>query len=139
MLVVAYNDNMAKLAGRKSKHHFSATGVSSILHSGNPFVPTIHMNVRNFSLDNGSSWFGGGIDLTPTYINPEEARWFHQTLKDICDKYDTSFYPEWKIWADDYFYLTHRHETRGSWRNLLRPRSTYQDEADHGKIAESDF
>jgi coproporphyrinogen III oxidase len=107
-----YNDNMAKLLGEKADS-FSATGVSSILHSGNPFVPTIHMNVRHFSLDNGSSWFGGGIDLTPTYINPEEARWFHQTLKDICDKYDTSFYPEWKTWADDYFYLTHRHETRG--------------------------
>jgi coproporphyrinogen III oxidase len=108
----SFNDNMARLLGENAVT-YAATGVSSILHSGNPFVPTIHMNVRHFSLDNGSSWFGGGIDLTPTYINPEEARWFHQTLKDICDKYDTSFYPEWKIGADDYFYLTHRHETRG--------------------------
>lgn len=107
-----FNANMAHLLGENASK-FEATGISSILHSGNPFVPTIHMNVRHFSLDNGSSWFGGGIDLTPMYINPEEARRFHQTLKDICDKYDTSFYPEWKTWADNYFYLPHRQETRG--------------------------
>ena len=107
-----FNENMAHLLGEKASK-FEATGISSILHAGNPFVPTIHMNVRHFSLDNGSSWFGGGIDLTPMYVNPEEARWFHQTLKDICDKYDTSLYPAWKNWADDYFYIEHRHETRG--------------------------
>jgi len=108
----SYNQNMANLLGENATS-FAATGISSILHSGNPFVPTIHMNVRYFKLDNGSSWFGGGIDLTPTYINAEEARWFHLTLKNICDKYDVSLYPEWKTWADDYFYLPHRQETRG--------------------------
>lgn len=107
-----FNENMAQLLGENASR-FEATGISSILHSGNPFVPTIHMNVRHFSLDNGSSWFGGGIDLTPMYINVKEARWFHQLLKDICDKYDTSFYQSWKPWADDYFYLPHRNETRG--------------------------
>ena len=107
-----FNENMAKLLGENATA-FAATGISSIIHSGNPFVPTIHMNVRYFNLDNGSSWFGGGIDLTPTYINLGEAQWFHQTLKEICDKYDLSFYPEWKTWADDYFYLSHRQETRG--------------------------
>ncbi len=107
-----FNENMAHLLGEKASK-FEATGISSILHSGNPFVPTIHMNVRHFALDNGSSWFGGGIDLTPMYINPDEARWFHRTLKSICDKYDTSLYPAWKNWADDYFYIEHRHETRG--------------------------
>jgi len=107
-----YSEKMAQLLGENA-NSFAATGISSILHSGNPFVPTIHMNVRHFSLDNGSSWFGGGIDLTPTYINQEEARWFHQILKDTCDKYNTNWYPEWKNWADDYFYLDHRHETRG--------------------------
>lgn len=108
----SFNDNMAKLLGENATS-YAATGISSIIHSGNPFVPTIHMNVRYFSLDNGSSWFGGGIDLTPAYINPVEAREFHRTIKDICDRYDTSFYPEWRTWADDYFYLPHRHETRG--------------------------
>jgi len=107
-----YTETMAKLLGENA-NSFSATGISSILHSGNPFVPTIHMNVRYFALDNGSSWFGGGIDLTPAYINLEEARWFHQTIKDICDKYNATYYPEWKTWADDYFFLPHRHETRG--------------------------
>lgn len=107
-----FKDNMARLLGEDAAT-FQATGISSIIHSGNPFVPTIHMNVRYFSLDNGSSWFGGGIDLTPAYINLEEARKFHQTIKDICDRYDATFYPEWKTWADDYFYLPHRQETRG--------------------------
>ena len=108
----SFNENMAKLLGENA-NNFAATGISSILHSGNPFVPTIHMNMRYFALDNGSSWFGGGIDLTPTYINPDEAKYFHQTLKGICDGYDISYYPEWKNWADEYFYLPHRHETRG--------------------------
>jgi coproporphyrinogen III oxidase len=107
-----FNENMAQLLGEEATK-FEATGISSILHSGNPSVPTIHMNVRHFALDNGSSWFGGGIDLTPIYVNPNEAKWFHQTLKDICDKYDTSLYPAWKNWADDYFFIEHRHETRG--------------------------
>lgn len=107
-----FNENMAHLLGEKASK-FEATGISSILHSGNPFVPTIHMNVRHFSLDNGSSWFGGGIDLTPIYVNEAESRWFHQMLKDICDKYDTSLYAGWKKWADDYFFIEHRHETRG--------------------------
>ena len=107
-----FNENMAKLLGEDATS-FAATGISSIIHSGNPFVPTIHMNVRYFNLDNGSSWFGGGIDLTPTYINPDEAQQFHQTLKEICDRYDMTWYPKWKNWADDYFYLPHRQETRG--------------------------
>ncbi|HEY3372690.1 MAG TPA: oxygen-dependent coproporphyrinogen oxidase [Prolixibacteraceae bacterium] len=107
-----FNDIMARLLGENATT-FEATGISSIIHSGNPFVPTIHMNMRYFSLDNGSAWFGGGIDLTPAYINLEEAREFHQTIKEICDRYDRTFYPEWKTWADDYFYLPHRHETRG--------------------------
>ena len=109
-----YSDKMAQILGEgKGAKNYAATGISSILHAGNPFVPTIHMNVRHFSLDDGNEWFGGGIDLTPTYINIEEARKFHRELKNICDRYDTRFYPEWKTWADDYFYLPHRGETRG--------------------------
>lgn len=107
-----FNEKMANLLGENATS-FAATGISSIIHSGNPFVPTIHMNMRYFSLDNGSAWFGGGIDLTPSYINPVEAGWFHLIMKTICDKYDTSWYPEWKNLADDYFYLPHRKETRG--------------------------
>lgn len=109
-----YSEKMAMLLGEgKEAKRYAATGISSILHSGNPFVPTIHMNVRHFSLEDGTEWFGGGIDLTPTYINLKEAREFHFELKTICDRYDTRFYPDWKAWADDYFYLPHRDETRG--------------------------
>ena len=127
-----FNENMAQLLGEKASK-YEATGISSILHSGNPFVPTIHMNVRHFELDNGSAWFGGGIDLTPMYVNQEEARWFHQTLKDICDKYDISLYPGWKNWADDYFYIEHRQETRGI-GGIFFDRIAVNNEADYEKM-----
>jgi coproporphyrinogen III oxidase len=92
---------------------FYATGVSIVLHPENPFYPIIHMNVRYFEMDTGVFWFGGGIDLTPHYIVPEHAGIFHRSLKEVCDKYNDSFYPKFKNWADDYFYLPHRDETRG--------------------------
>ncbi len=92
---------------------FFATGVSIVLHPVNPHVPIIHMNVRYFELEDGVWWFGGGIDLTPHYVVPEDARWFHRQLKGVCDRFDTSFYPRFKKWADDYFYIPHRAETRG--------------------------
>ncbi len=92
---------------------FFATGVSIVLHPHNPMVPIIHMNVRYFEMDNGVWWFGGGIDLTPHYVAPDDARWFHQQLKTVCDRYHPDFYPRFKRWADDYFFLRHRQETRG--------------------------
>lgn len=95
-----------------AKEYF-ATGVSIVLHPANPFVPIIHMNVRYFETENGNYWFGGGIDLTPHYINKEDAKYFHKHLKAVCDKYSDSFYPKFKIWADNYFFLPHRNETRG--------------------------
>lgn len=92
---------------------FYATGVSIVMHPHNPMVPIIHMNVRYFEMSNGMSWFGGGIDLTPHYINEKDARYFHSQLKKICDRHHYGYYPEFKTWADDYFYLPHRNETRG--------------------------
>lgn len=92
---------------------YGATGISSIIHSSNPFIPTIHFNVRFFELSNGQNWFGGGIDLTPMYIDIQEAKDFHGKLKILCDKYDKTYYPEYKQWADDYFFIPHRNETRG--------------------------
>lgn len=103
---------MEKLLGEKADQ-YAATGISSIMHPANPHVPIIHMNIRYFALDNGTEWFGGGIDLTPHYIDPAEAKKFHQHLKGICDTYNPEFYPEYKRWADDYFFLPHRNETRG--------------------------
>lgn len=93
--------------------HFYATGVSIVLHPKNPHVPIIHMNVRYFEMDNGNHWFGGGIDLTPHYIVPEHAQLFHQRLKTICDRFDSSFYAKFKEWADRYFFIPHRNESRG--------------------------
>ncbi|CAN5631708.1 oxygen-dependent coproporphyrinogen oxidase [soil metagenome] len=93
--------------------HFYATGVSIVLHPRNPMVPIIHMNVRYFEMSTGQSWFGGGIDLTPHYVVDEDARWFHQYLKTVCDRHDPVYYPKFKAWADDYFYIPHRQETRG--------------------------
>lgn len=92
---------------------FFATGVSIVIHPLSPMVPIIHMNVRYFEMTNGVCWFGGGIDLTPHYISPKDARWFHQQLKGVCDRHDASYYPKFKPWADDYFYIKHRKETRG--------------------------
>jgi len=92
---------------------FYATGVSIVLHPHNPHVPIIHMNVRYFELNTGVYWFGGGIDLTPHYVVPEYAAKFHQGLKTVCDNYHADFYPKFKEWADDYFFIPHREETRG--------------------------
>lgn len=94
-------------------NEFFATGVSIVLHPNNPWIPIIHMNVRYFELDSGDFWFGGGIDLTPHYIREDQAALFHNGLKEVCDKYNAEFYPKFKTWADDYFYLPHRNETRG--------------------------
>ncbi|WP_353718272.1 oxygen-dependent coproporphyrinogen oxidase [Dyadobacter sp. 676] len=99
--------------GDDASPQFTATGVSIVMHPRNPHVPIIHMNVRYFELDNGTCWFGGGIDLTPHYVVEEDARTFHRALKDACDKHHPGFYPRFKAWADDYFFIPHRNETRG--------------------------
>ena len=92
---------------------FFATGVSIVIHPDSPMVPIIHMNIRYFEMSNGVYWFGGGIDLTPHYIDLEDAAYFHREVKATCDQYNASYYPKFKKWADDYFYLPHRKETRG--------------------------
>ena len=92
---------------------FFASGVSVVLHPRHPRHPIIHMNVRYFELDNGTYWFGGGIDLSPHYVDLSAARAFHLALKKVCDKYNPEFYPKFKSWADTYFFLPHRNESRG--------------------------
>ncbi len=92
---------------------YFATGVSVVLHPQNPMVPIIHMNVRYLEAGNGEAWFGGGIDLTPIYLNADQARFFHEQLQSVCNQHHPAFYPRFKQWADDYFYLPHRQETRG--------------------------
>jgi coproporphyrinogen III oxidase len=97
----------------KKEDTFYATGVSIVIHPHNPMVPIIHMNVRYFEMSNGIWWFGGGIDLTPHYVNEADAKFFHAALKATCDKHDPSYYTAFKNWADDYFFIPHRNETRG--------------------------
>ena len=105
---------LLKLLGVKSEaEQFFATGVSIVLHPVSPMMPIIHMNVRYFELNKEIWWFGGGIDLTPHYIVDNQAKLFHQTMKDVCDKHHNSYYPAFKKWADDYFFIKHRNETRG--------------------------
>ncbi|MBE8715350.1 oxygen-dependent coproporphyrinogen oxidase [Sphingobacterium hungaricum] len=92
---------------------FFACGVSIVIHPNNPFVPIIHMNIRYFELNEQVRWFGGGIDLTPHYIQDADATYFHQALKTVSDKHSPTFYADFKTWADNYFFIKHRNETRG--------------------------
>ncbi len=92
---------------------FFATGVSLVLHPHSPKVPTVHANFRYFEQSNGQSWFGGGTDLTPYYLDEEDAVHFHTTLKTACDKHDLAYYPRFKKWCDEYFHIKHRGESRG--------------------------
>jgi coproporphyrinogen III oxidase len=93
-------------------HKFYATGTSLVLHPRNPYVPTVHLNYRYFEAG-PVWWFGGGADLTPYYPFAEDARHFHQTFKNVCDAHNPEYYPVFKKWCDEYFYLKHRDETRG--------------------------
>jgi len=92
---------------------FYATGISLIIHPVNPWVPIVHMNLRYFEMTEGSRWFGGGIDLTPHYVNKEDAQFFHAKIKEVCNQHNKLYYKEFKTWADNYFYNRHRKETRG--------------------------
>ncbi|MBW4603600.1 MAG: oxygen-dependent coproporphyrinogen oxidase [Calothrix sp. FI2-JRJ7] len=93
-------------------HRFYATGTSMVLHPRNPYVPTVHLNYRYFEAG-PVWWFGGGADLTPYYPFAEDASHFHKTFKQACDKHHSEYYPVFKRWCDEYFYLKHRNETRG--------------------------
>lgn len=96
---------------------FFAAGVSAVIHPRNPMIPTIHFNYRYFEVENPDGttqwWFGGGTDLTPYYLDEEDVKHFHDTLKIACDKHDPSYYTKFKKWCDDYFYIVHREERRG--------------------------
>ena len=102
-----------ELAGRS----WQATGVSLVIHPQNPYVPTSHANVRFFMAEKEGAepvwWFGGGFDLTPYYPFREDVVEWHRTAKAACDPLDKEYYDRFKKWADDYFYLKHRGETRG--------------------------
>jgi coproporphyrinogen III oxidase len=93
-------------------HRWFATGTSMVLHPRSPYIPTVHLNYRYFEAG-PVWWFGGGIDLTPYYPFLEDVVHFHNTLKEACDRHSPDYYPTFKLWCDEYFYLKHRQETRG--------------------------
>jgi coproporphyrinogen III oxidase len=94
-----------------SDGRFVACGISLVAHMVNPYVPTVHLNLRYLSTSR--AWFGGGSDLTPTFPFAEDTEAFHAALRRACDTYRPDAYPEFKAWCDKYFYLPHRQEPRG--------------------------
>ncbi len=104
---------------------FFAAGISLVLHPRNPMAPTVHLNYRYFETSDPRGpvnatgqathnwWFGGGTDLTPSYLFEEDAQHFHETIKSACDKHDKEYYPKFKKWCDEYFRIPHRDESRG--------------------------
>ncbi|QBL08043.1 oxygen-dependent coproporphyrinogen oxidase [Rheinheimera sp. D18] len=102
-----------ELAGRS----FNACGVSLVIHPNNPYLPTTHANVRFFIAEKDGEapvwWFGGGFDLTPFYPFEEDVVHWHKTAKAAVEPFGEQYYPDYKKWCDDYFYLKHRNETRG--------------------------
>jgi len=131
-----------KKALKVEQDDFFATGISIVIHPNHPMVPIIHMNIRYFEMSssfiNGSEpvrWFGGGIDLTPHYIFEGDAQYFHAYLKSVCDSFYRDFYHRFKLWADDYFYIRHRNETRGI-GGIFYDRLTATDDLDWRTIFE---
>jgi len=92
-------------------------GVSLVFHPRNPYVPTVHMNVRMLSAFPAGGepvqWFGGGMDLTPYYGFEDDARHFHRTCRDALAPFGAHLHPRFKRWCDEYFFLKHRNEPRG--------------------------
>ncbi|MBY4895646.1 oxygen-dependent coproporphyrinogen oxidase [Cupriavidus sp. AU9028] len=113
MLPPSATANRPELSGRG----FEAMGVSLVFHPRNPYVPTVHMNVRCFMAVRAGAdpvwWFGGGMDLTPYYGNADDCRHFHATCKAALAPFGDTLYPRFKRWCDEYFFLKHRNEARG--------------------------
>jgi coproporphyrinogen III oxidase len=100
------------IPGAEIDGRFWASGISLVAHSRNPLVPSVHMNTR-FLVTKGRTWFGGGADLTPAVEFSEDTAHFHGALKEACDKFHANYYPKFKEWCAEYFYLPHRKEERG--------------------------
>ncbi len=107
-----FSDEFAgQINGAKDDPRFFATGVSLVAHMANPHVPNVHMNTR--FLCTTKRWFGGGADLNPAIPNDEDTEEFHARLRSACAAHNPEYYPRFKKWADDYFYIPHRQVHRG--------------------------
>ena len=99
------------ILGAKKDPRFWASGISVVMHMKNPQIPAMHFNTRYICTTN--DWFGGGMDVTPSKKDDNEKKEFHKILKKMCNRHNKKYYPKYKKWCDDYFYLKHRKEPRG--------------------------
>ena len=123
-----FSETMRKeIPGADKNPHFWASGISLVAHMCSPLVPAAHMNTRMIVLNDEKeakpegpqrahhkSWFGGGADLTPMYPDETDTNDFHAAFKQTCDRFDSGYYPKFKQWCDEYFFLKHRNEPRGA-------------------------
>jgi coproporphyrinogen III oxidase len=100
-----------QIPGAAADGHFWASGISLVAHMQSPLVPAVHMNTRHIVTSIG--WFGGGSDLTPMFPDPLDTADFHAALEAACAKHNPDYYPRFKQWCDEYFYIKHRNEPRG--------------------------
>jgi coproporphyrinogen III oxidase len=107
-----FNEQFSKqIPGTEENPFFWASGISLVIHPKNPYVPIVHMNTRMISTT--KTWFGGGADLTPVFPFEEDTKDFHKAFENTCNQYDPTYYPDFKKWCDEYFYIKHRKEARG--------------------------
>ena len=99
------------IPGASKDPRFWASGISVVMHMKNPLIPAMHFNTRYVCTSH--EWFGGGMDVTPSRKDELEKKYFHKTLKTMCDRHNKSYYKKYKKWCDKYFYLSHRKEPRG--------------------------
>ena len=99
------------IPGAKKNPRFWASGISVVMHMKNPLIPAMHFNTRYICTTH--DWFGGGMDVTPSKDDKNEKKELHKILKNMCDRHNKNYYPKYKKWCDEYFYLPHRRETRG--------------------------
>ena len=100
-----------QIPGAEKNPNFWASGISVVMHMKNPLIPAMHFNTRYICTSH--DWFGGGMDVTPSKKDENEKKEFHKILKRMCNRHNKKYYPKYKKWCDEYFYLPHRKEARG--------------------------